>query len=172
MQPNQIHLALTLFWSPVGRYMDMAELAQNPSWIRWPMPWEHLPRQCCTTKPCSPLPSSSHFQSCAGPGSTMFHHWIFLFMSKIVFGKNQKLFFVIPLVRHCMIIRLYTRFVEGLSRFIEVYRGLPCIIIDDRPREALSNAMGVVCIMWSKTLSDEGFEPPISWEKQDLSLSP
>ena len=63
------------------------------------------------------------------------------------FGKNQKLFFVIPLVRHCMIIRLYTRFVEGLSRFIEVYRGLPCIIIDDRPREALSNAMGVVCIM-------------------------
>lgn len=61
------------------------------------------------------------------------------------FGKIQKLFFCLspssPLFPKITFNILYDYTVIYLSRFIKVYRGLPCIIIDDRPQESLSNGV-------------------------------
>ena len=59
-----------------------------------------------------------------------------------------------------------------LSWFIGVCRGLSCVINGDKPRETSIEELMSYILLLLKYMSDEGFEPPISHEKQVLSLSP
>ena len=68
--------------------------------------------------------------------------------------------------------RRVTPTLEEYFVFVEVYRGLSCVINGDKPRETSIEELMSYILLPLKYMSDEGFEPPISHEKQVLGLSP